>query len=126
MRRDYLDALRRQAAAGDGDAKVQLSWIVVLWWRSRIEAAAALLGDIGPSNWLHERLVHQSEGWRLGPLRATAIDLLATAGAGGYQRTRAALLVLQGQHDDAVAQLRSLAALGDRQAERDLTTTLDS
>lgn len=127
VRCEYLDALRRELAAGDADARQQLSWIVLLWWRwwqPRLEDAVALLDDIGPSDWLHERLVRQSRAWRLGEFRAAAIDILATADTKAHHRTRAALLMLQGQRDDAVTQLRSLAADGDRHAQQDLTTIL--
>jgi hypothetical protein len=54
VRQEYLDELRR---AGDADA---LSWMVLVWWRPRLEAAVALLADIGPSDWQHERLVRES------------------------------------------------------------------
>jgi hypothetical protein len=127
VRREYLDALRRELAAGDADARQQLSWIVLLWWHwwhPRLEDAVALLDDIGPNNWLHERLVRRSRAWRLGEFRAAAIDILATADTKAYHRTRAALLMLQGQRDDAVTQLRSLAADGDQHAQRDLATIL--
>ncbi|MQA97205.1 MAG: hypothetical protein GEV11_22135 [Streptosporangiales bacterium] len=120
VRREYVDALRRATRAGDADARWQLSWIVLLWWRDRLEAAVALLDDIGPSDWLHERLVYESQGPGLAACRAAAIDLLVTAGDGAYRRTRAALLLSQDRRDDAIAQLRSLAAEGDRHAERDL------
>ncbi|GGM89458.1 hypothetical protein GCM10007977_109340 [Dactylosporangium sucinum] len=129
LRRDYLDALRRGVAAGDPDARQQLSWIVLLRWRSRrlrIDDTVALLDDIGPSDWLHERLVCESQGWWLSGFRAAAADALATADTKAYHRTRAALLMLQGQHNDAVAQLRSLAADGDRHAQRDLAVIFDA
>ena len=129
VRREYLDALRRELAAGDADAKQQLSWIVLLWWRwwqPRLGDAVALLDDIGPGDWLHERLVLEARGWRLGEFRAAAIDRLATVQTTAYHRTRAALLMLQGQRDAAVTQLRSLAADGDRHAQRDLATILDA
>jgi hypothetical protein len=74
--------------------------------------------DIGPSDWLYERLVSESQGWHRKALRAAAIDPLANVGA--YGRTRAALLLLQGRRDDAIAQLRSSGA------ERDLAAVLEA
>ncbi|MGC7101021.1 hypothetical protein ACPZ19_40635 [Amycolatopsis lurida] len=115
VRPDYLDRLRQEGA------KLELSWIVLLWWRSRTADAVALLADIGPSDWLHERLVQESRGWWLADLRAVAIDLLATS---AYRRTRAALLSQQKRRDEAIAELRALAADGDRGAESDLAAIL--
>lgn len=129
VRSEYLDALRRELGAGDAAARQQLSWIVLLWWRSwrpRLRDAVALLDDIEPSDWLHERLVHQSHGWTRGEFRAAAIDALASAETTAYHRTRAALLMLQGQRDAAVTQLQVLGAEGDRYAHRDLATILDA
>ncbi len=126
VRREYLDALRRAARAGDADARRQLSWIVVLWWPDRLADVAALLDDIGPDEWLHERLVAASESRHPAPFRVVAIDLLATAGGGAYRRTRAALLLSQGRRDEALGQLRSLAADGDPGAERDLAAIRDT
>lgn len=127
VRREYVDALRRRVAAGDAGARLQLSWIVVLWWQSfepRLGDAAALLADIGPDDWLHERLVHRSRGWRREEFRAAAIDVLASAELKAYHRTRAALLMLQNQREAAISQLRSLSADGDQYAQRDLTAVL--
>lgn len=126
VRREYLDALRRALSAGDADARQQLSWIVLLRWRPRLDDAVALLDDIGPNDWLHERLVHLSRGWRFGEFRAAAVDALATTGTTAYHRTRAALLMLQGQRDAAITQLRTLVADGDRHAHQDLATILDA
>ncbi|AXB47882.1 hypothetical protein [Amycolatopsis albispora] len=115
VRPDYLDRLRQEGA------KLELSWIVLLWWRSRTADAVALLADVGPSDWLHERLVEESRGWWLADLRAVAIDLLATS---AYRRTRAILLLQQKRRDEAIAELRALAAEGDRGAESELTAVL--
>ncbi|MFF2554594.1 WD40 repeat domain-containing protein [Nocardia sp. NPDC058058] len=128
VRREYIDALRREVAVGDIDARQQLSWIVLLWWgsyRPRLEDAAALLPEIGPNEWLHERLVRHSQGWWRGEFRAAAIDVLAPAEMAAYHRTRAALLMQQDQRDAAITLLRSLFANGDRSAQRDLTTILN-
>ncbi|MEV0462954.1 hypothetical protein AB0I30_17160 [Nocardia tengchongensis] len=129
VRREYLDALRRKVAAGDVDARLQLSWIVLLWWHSfepRLDDAAALLADIGRSDWLHERLVHESRGWWRGEFRAAAIDVLASAEVKTYHRTRAALLMMQNQRNAAISQLRSLSTEGDQSAQQDLTRILDA
>jgi hypothetical protein len=124
VRQDYLDALRRGTAAGDEEARQQLSWLVVVWWRSDPAAAVALLDDVGPSDWLHGRLVEASRHWSLDAFRATAIDLLALRTGGAHRRTRSALLLLQGRRSEAVAELRALTADGDRGAERDLAAVL--
>ncbi|WP_153033424.1 WD40 repeat domain-containing protein [Amycolatopsis sp. YIM 10] len=115
VRTDYLDRLRREGAT------LELSWVVLLWWRARTADAVALLADIGPSDWLHERLVEESRGWWLAGFRAVAIDLLATS---AYRRTRAALLSQQKRRDEAIAELRVLAAEGERGAESDLAAIL--
>ncbi|MGV9414083.1 hypothetical protein ACWDOP_29645 [Nocardia sp. NPDC003693] len=129
VRREYLDALRRRMAAGDLDAKRQLAWIVLLWWsplENRLGDAAALLADIGPDEWLHERLVLHSSGWRGGEFLAAAIDVLAPADMKAYHRTRAALLLMQNQRDAALTLLRSLSAEGDRSARQDLAAILEA
>ncbi|MFB7878208.1 WD40 repeat domain-containing protein [Nocardia sp. NPDC056064] len=121
----YLDALRRNTVAGDADARQQLSWIVLLWWRrSRLGDSIALLRDIGPSDWLHQRLVWTSDSWYFGEFRSEAIDALAMPEAAAYHRTRAALLILQGERDAAITQLRSRAADGDEDARADLARLL--
>ncbi|WP_458690542.1 WD40 repeat domain-containing protein [Nocardia tengchongensis] len=129
VRHEYLGALRRKVSAGDADARLQLSWIVLLWWHPfepRLADAAALLADIGSNDWLHERLVHMSRGWWRGEFRAAAIDALASAEVKAYHRTRAALLMLQNHREAAISQLRSLSADGDQYAQRDLTAILDA
>ncbi|MFB7719425.1 WD40 repeat domain-containing protein [Nocardia sp. NPDC056100] len=129
VRREYIDALRAELAAGDTDARAQLCWIVLLWWQSfepRLEDAAALLPEIGPNDWLHESLVYESQGWWRNEFRAAAIDVLAPAEMASYHRTRAALLMMSDQRNAALTLLRTLSAAGDRDAQRDLTTILDA
>ena len=120
----YVEALRGRAVSGDPVARQHLSWVVLLWWSTQTEAAVALLRDIGPSEWLHDRLVSASRSWGRATVRAAAVDLLGTPAAVAYWRTRAALLLQQGRREEAVAQLRSLAAAGDRLAEADLAAVL--
>jgi hypothetical protein len=122
-RPEYVEELRGRAASGDTAARQQLSWTVLLWWYTRTEDAVALLGDIGPSEWLHDRLVFALRH-RRAAVRSTAIDLLDTPAGVGYRRTRAALLLQQGRREEAVALWRSLAAAGDRRAAADLEEIL--
>ena len=123
-RPEHFEALRRRAAAGDPAAREQLSWVVLRWWPERTEAAVALLPDIGPSEWLQDRLVSSVRSWGYAAVRSTAVDLLAAPAAVAYRRTRAGLLLQQGRRAEAVALLRSLATAGDRLAEADLTRVL--
>jgi hypothetical protein len=96
----YVDELRRAALAGSAEAKVQLSWIVLMRWHDDDKPATVeLLHAVGPDDWLHRRLVDVSRGAWQRPLRAAYIELLAT-GPAAYRQTRAALLLLQARPDD--------------------------
>lgn len=66
--------------------------------------------------------MHTARDWRYGRLRLrdVAIDLLGTVDHPVCRRARAGILLTQGRRDEAIAELRSLAAAGDQDARRDL------
>jgi hypothetical protein len=61
--RRFVDELRRAALAGSDEAKVQLSWIVLMCWHDDDRTATVeLLHAVGPDDWLQRRLDDISGG----------------------------------------------------------------
>ncbi|GAA3278088.1 hypothetical protein GCM10020218_027740 [Dactylosporangium vinaceum] len=116
--------MRGRAAAGDPVARRELAWTALRWWPARAEEAVALLPVIGPSAWLHDRLLAASRHRGRSGWCADVIALLDRPEAVAYRRTQAMLRLYQGEREAAVAQLRSLAAGGDRRAAADLASIL--
>ena len=122
------DLLLARAVAGDDAARHELSWAVQRLWRvTRLAEAVELFTSVDlRDEYLVAGLVRTAGQWRYGRLRVTeaAIDLLGTLDHALCRRVRAGLLLVRGRRDEAVAELRALAAGGDADAARELAEEL--
>jgi hypothetical protein len=82
-----------------------------------------LRGRTGGSHGCSAALVWWSRGSALHRFRAAAIDLLATVDIDTYRRTRAALLLAEGRHAEAITELRSVAGTAEELSQDSAPTS---